>query len=71
METKHLSLSITGMTCGHCENFVKNILAELPGASNIKVDHKTGSAQLDIDSAQLSEDAVKAAINETHVYQAN
>lgn len=71
METKHLSLSITGMTCGHCENFVKNILAELPGTSNISVDHKTGNAQLDIDSTQLSEDSVKAAINETQVYQAN
>jgi copper chaperone len=67
---KHLTLHITGMTCGHCENFVKNIIAEMPGAANIHVDHKTGNAEFDIDENLLSIDAVKAAINDTHVYQA-
>jgi copper chaperone len=68
---KHLTLHITGMTCGHCENFVKVIIAEMPGTANVAVDHKTGIAELDIDEAVLQEDAVKAAINETHVYHTN
>ncbi|MCA6362636.1 MAG: heavy-metal-associated domain-containing protein [Bacteroidetes bacterium] len=68
---KHLTLHITGMTCGHCENFVKGIIAEMPGTANVAVDHKSGLAELDIDETVLQADTVKAAINETQVYQAN
>lgn len=68
---KHLTLHITGMTCGHCENFVKGIIAEMPGTTNVAVDHKTGIAQLDIDENLQQEEAVKAAINETQVYHTN
>ena len=52
-------LKIEGMTCGHCVMSVTNELQKLPGATDVKVDLATKSAQLSVDNtvtdAQLSE----------------
>lgn len=37
-------LTITGMTCGHCETAVRNALKAVPGVQDVKVDLKGGSA---------------------------
>ena len=37
-------ISITGMTCGHCEMSVTNEIATLEGVEGVKVDHASGTA---------------------------
>jgi len=37
MEKEHVSLEITGMTCGHCVAAVKKALAAVPGVGEVEV----------------------------------
>ncbi len=56
-----LKLAIAGMSCGHCVNAVGNALSSVPGAVPLKID--VGSAEVEIDTAVTSADAVLGAIN--------
>ena len=60
---KKIDLQITGMHCQSCEILIKEELSELPGVSEINVDHKTGMAHLFLDEAQSSPDALLTAIS--------
>ena len=57
----HLSLDITGMSCGHCVSRVQKTLAALDGVAVRAV--AIGSAELDLDSARQTPAAVLAALN--------
>lgn len=50
--------NVTGMTCGHCENHVKEELAEI-GLTDIEVSHETGiltvNSETEIDDAKVIE----------------
>ncbi|MFA5568453.1 MAG: heavy-metal-associated domain-containing protein [Trueperaceae bacterium] len=37
-------LNVTGMTCGHCQNAVKNALEEVTGVEAAQVDLENGTA---------------------------
>ncbi len=37
-------ITITGMTCGHCEMSVTNEIATLEGVEGVKVNHASGTA---------------------------
>ena len=37
MEKGHVTLAITGMTCGHCVAAVKKALAAVPGVETVEV----------------------------------
>jgi copper chaperone CopZ len=37
MEKDHVTLAITGMTCGHCVDAVKKALAAVPGVGEVEV----------------------------------
>ncbi|MFM5951483.1 MAG: heavy-metal-associated domain-containing protein [Micrococcales bacterium] len=54
----HISLQISGMTCGHCEMSVGKELKNI-GAENVVVSSATGTAEADfaspIDRAKLEE----------------
>lgn len=56
-----LTLSIDGMSCGHCVNAVKKAISSVPGAVPLKID--VGSAEVEIDTAVTSADSVLDAIN--------
>lgn len=58
---KLLTLSITGMSCGHCLNTVNQVLAKLDGVALGSV--KMGRAELEYDETKLSPDAVTAAVS--------
>lgn len=54
---------VTGMTCGHCENAVREEVNELSGVQTIEVSSETGS--LTITSTEpLAEADVIAAVDE-------
>ncbi|MCZ9309075.1 heavy-metal-associated domain-containing protein [Corynebacterium uberis] len=54
---------VTGMTCGHCENAVREEVSAIPGVSDVSVSHTDG--HLTITSAgTVDRDAVAAAVEE-------
>lgn len=57
----HLSLDITGMSCGHCVSRVQKTLAALDGVAVRAV--AIGSAELDLDAARQTPAAVLAALD--------
>ena len=61
------TISITGMTCGHCVSAVKNELSELPGVENVDVDLVNGgtstatiSSSTPLDAASIDEAVAEA-----------
>ncbi|MGH7532022.1 MAG: cation transporter [Gemmatimonadales bacterium] len=58
---KPLTLSITGMSCGHCLNTVNQTLAKLDGVKLGSV--KMGRAELEYDESKLSPESVTAAVS--------
>lgn len=64
MPKKEINLKISGMHCPSCEKIVAMELEELPGAQNIVVDSKNGSATLkvqdDLDNKEVIEAVSRA-----------
>jgi copper chaperone len=60
------TISITGMTCGHCVSAVKNELSELPGVENVDVDLVDGgtSTATITSSAPLDAASIDGAVSE-------
>ncbi|HSC59504.1 MAG TPA: cation transporter [Gemmatimonadales bacterium] len=56
-----LTLSITGMSCGHCLNAVNQALGKLEGVKLGSV--KMGRAELEYDESKLTPAAVTAAVS--------
>lgn len=59
---KKINLHINGMHCQSCEIMIKEELGEVPGVSQITVDHKTGLGSLLLNEALSTEAAVITAI---------
>jgi copper chaperone len=57
-----LHLTVTGMTCGGCENAVKRSLGQLRGVERVAASHVSQQVDVTFDGAQVSPAAVKAAI---------
>lgn len=57
-----LTLQVTGMTCGSCEKIITAECEELPGISDISIDHSTGVFTAVIDDTKTNVEAVQAAI---------
>ncbi|MEL4175905.1 cation transporter [Corynebacterium bovis] len=54
--------TVTGMSCGHCENAVREEVSALDGVSDVTVSAETGTLTLDAPDAVT--DAVVAAVDE-------
>ncbi len=59
---KKIDIHITGMHCQSCEILISEELKELPGISEITIDHKTGLASLLLDESKSSTEAIITAI---------
>ncbi len=57
---EHVTLEITGMSCGHCVRAVSDALTKLPGVTvdNVEI----GSARVELDPEVASTDVVADAI---------
>ncbi|MDW3216221.1 MAG: cation transporter [Ilumatobacteraceae bacterium] len=62
MNTQTLTLSVPGMTCGHCEAAVKQEVGSLAGIADVAVD--LDSKDVVVTGTQLDRDAIVAAIDE-------
>ncbi len=59
--------NVSGLTCGHCENAVKEEIGEIDGVQNVEVSHETGVLTV-TSEAPLNFDDVTAAIEEAGEY---
>jgi copper chaperone len=57
-----ISLNVSGMTCGGCEERIARALRRIPGISAIEADHRSGAVRVIFDPARVSDDAIRAAI---------
>lgn len=60
------TISVSGMTCGHCVSSVKEELAELPGVQSVSVDLNAGGVSpVTIESTrELTSEEIAAAVEE-------
>ena len=57
------TVTVTGMTCGHCVSSVREEVGNIPGVTEVAVDLASG--RVDIDSADpIARDAIAAAVDE-------
>lgn len=59
-------MTIQGMTCNHCTNFIKTTVEELPGIEEIEVSLKEGSAVVKFDENKVSDQEIINAVKDTH-----
>ena len=62
MNAETLTLSVPGMTCGHCEAAVKQEVGALDGVDQVSVD--LDSKDVVVVGRRLDRDAIVAAIDE-------
>lgn len=59
------TFTVTGMSCGHCENSVKQELGEVAGIAGIEVTASTGDLRVTIaDGADVTDEVIIAAVDE-------
>lgn len=63
---KNILLSIQGMTCSHCTNFIKMTVEELPGIQSVEVTLKDGTAEVKYDETKVSDQEIANAVADTH-----
>jgi copper chaperone CopZ len=61
MET--VTLRVTGMTCGGCENAVKRALGRLEGVSEVTASHVEEKVGVSFDPATVTPDEITARIS--------
>jgi copper chaperone len=59
-----LTLKVTGMSCGHCENAVNTALSSLEGVQKVVVSLAAGTVDVEFDPSKTSVDAMKEAVEE-------
>jgi copper chaperone CopZ len=57
-----LTLHVTGMTCGGCENAVKRAVGKLPGVSEVNASHQDQRVTVSYDAAVVAPEAIAAKI---------
>ena len=61
--TDTTTITVTGMTCGHCVGSVRDELSKLDGVADVDVDLASGQVTLHT-SAPVEPAAVRAAVEE-------
>ena len=59
---EHLDLTVTGMTCGGCENAVRRVVATLDGVADVAASHKDNRVTVEYDAARTDRAAIARAI---------
>lgn len=57
------TITVSGMTCGHCVNSVTEELSKISGVKEVKVDLETGKVDITSDG-ELAQAALAGAISE-------
>jgi mercuric ion transport protein len=62
---QEVKFNVSGMTCGSCEEHVKNEVYKLPGIINVSANSKEGNAFIKFDNSKTNKKAVIKAIDAT------
>jgi copper chaperone CopZ len=62
MVMERLTLHVTGMTCGGCENAVTRAISRLDGVSNVVASHADNQVTVEYDAAKADRATIAAAI---------
>jgi copper chaperone CopZ len=49
-----LTVPVTGMTCGGCENAVQRALGQMPGVAQVTASHRDSTVRITFDPAVVS-----------------
>lgn len=60
---KEITLKISGMMCGGCENRVKNAVGNIEGVEKVTADHTTGKVVVTAND-NVTEEAVREVIED-------
>ena len=58
-----VSITVTGMSCGHCVSSVREEVAGIPGVTAVDVDLASGTVTIDSER-QVEADAIRSAVEE-------
>ena len=59
---KSVTLEVQGMNCAACPLTVRKALTKVPGVSDVKVDYKSGIAEVNYDPNKTSPDELAKAV---------
>ena len=57
-----LTLKVEGMSCGGCAQTVEKVIGNLPGITNVKADHSTGSVKVEYFADAPGEETLSEAL---------
>jgi copper chaperone len=57
-----MTLTVTGMSCGGCENAIKRALSTLDGVSNVSASHRDNRVTLTYDPAKVDRTEIEQRI---------
>ena len=56
-----VTVTVTGMTCGHCASSVREEVGSIPGVTAVDVDLASGKVTIDSEQ-QVESDAIQSAV---------
>lgn len=59
-------ISVSGMSCKHCQKHVHDVIADLEGVQNVEVVLEKGVAVIEFDPSKIKLDAIVSEVNTTH-----
>jgi copper chaperone CopZ len=59
-----VTLPVTGMTCGGCENAVQRAVGSLPGVQQVTASHRDATVRVQFDPARISRDDIERKITQ-------
>jgi copper chaperone len=60
--SESLQLTVTGMTCGGCENAVRLAVSKLSGVESVTADRHANLVGVEFDPAQVTPQAIRSEI---------
>ncbi|MFP3887949.1 copper chaperone CopZ [Priestia filamentosa] len=59
-----VTLSVQGMSCGHCVKAIEGSVGQLNGVQHVEVNLNEAKVTVEFDSSQVSLDSIKEAIDD-------
>lgn len=57
-----ISLNVSGMTCGACEERIARAVRRIPGVAAVEANHRAGAVRVIFEPARISGADIRAAI---------
>lgn len=61
---ENVTLTVQGMSCGHCVKAVEGSVGELNGVGTVKVNLEAGQVDVAFDSSKVTVDTIKETIDD-------